>query len=225
MRVYRVAVVASMLVLAGGGTAFAHKDHQKQQAPAAASGRRAGMDHGAMTSREHDPSGAASNGTVEVADHGERRERAKGKPFGVRLLDRLGRWHTAVVHFPMGLILAAVIAEIIGWRRQVPDWNQAARIMLGIGAVGAVAAAILGWINAGFAMTDTDGVLTAHRWLGTTLAALAVVLAYVAWRSTPASGQPRVGYRLLLALVAAGIAVQGYLGGSLVHGGLDHLAF
>lgn len=218
-------LVGTVLALGLSAPALAHKDHQGKQAEAKAAaaaakaaGEHAGMNHGTMTPR-------AAGDAVEIGDHDERRALVENKPFFVRLLDWLGRFHTAVVHFPVGLTLGAVIAEIIGMRRRNPQWRSAARGMLVIAAVSAVVAAILGWINAGFYMTDTDGVLTAHRWLGTALAVLAVLLALAAVRSARQPEQPGTAYWALLTVTGLAVAVQGYLGGSLVHGGLDHLAF
>lgn len=216
-------LVGMLLALGLSSPTFAHKDHKKPvaaaAAPAPASGEHAGMDHGATAPR------AGDLPKIEIGEHDERRQRVQDKPFFVRLLDWLGRFHTAVVHLPIGLTLGALIAEVIGWRRTAAPWRAAARVMLGIAAVGAIVAAVLGWINAGFYMTDTDGVLTWHRWLGTALVILAAALAYAAWRSGRVPDRSRTGYWWLLGVTSLAVAVQGYLGGALVHGGLDHLAF
>lgn len=216
-------LVGMLLALGLSAPTLAHKDHKKPAAAAAAaasaSGEHAGMDHSATSPRAGDPQ------KVEIGEHDERRQRVQDKPFFLRLLDWLGRFHTAVVHLPIGLTLGALIAEAIGWRRDTAPWRSAARVMLGIAAVGAIVATALGWINAGFYMTDTDGVLTWHRWLGTALAVLAVTLAYAAWRSGRVPDRPRTAYWALLGVTSMVVAVQGYLGGALVHGGLDHLAF
>lgn len=233
MKRNRAILIGMLLTLGLSAPALAHKDHNKkaQAAAAQASGDHAAMGHNTATPRATDlPSGAPDTAatdaaSIEIGEHDERQDLAEGKPFFVRLLDWLGRFHTSVVHFPVGLTLGAIIAEIVGSRRRDPRWQWSARVMLGIAAVGAVISAGLGWINAGFYVVDTDGVLTAHRWLGTLLAVLGILLVYVASRSGRQPEQPRAAYWTLLALTGVGIAVQGYLGGSLVHGGLDHLAF
>lgn len=223
MKAIRI-LVGLLLALGLSAPTLAHKDHQKKATAAAAAaptpGEHAGMDHSA-NGAGITPAGA----NVEIGEHDERRELAREKPFFVRLLDWLGRFHTAVVHFPVGLTLGALIAEIVGRRRDAAPWRAAARVMLVMAAVGAIVAAVLGWINAGFYMTDTDGVLTWHRWLGTALVGLGVALAYVAVRSARNPDRPRAAYWWLLGVTSIAVAVQGYLGGALVHGGLDHLAF
>lgn len=232
MKSAKLVVLGVAFALGLSAPAVAHKDHNKTQtavAAEAASGH-AGMDHDATSPRGHDVAAAGANATpagqrAEIGKHDERRELAETKPVFVRVLDWLGRLHTSVVHFPVGLTLAALLAEVIGRRRSNPDWRTSARVMLAIAAVGAVASTALGWVNAGFYVNDTDGVLTAHRWLGTGLAVLSVALAFAAWRSTRRPAAPRTAYWSLLVASSAVVAVQGYLGGSLVHGGLDHLAF
>ena len=216
-----------VLALALSAPATAHKDHREKAAAAAAKAadQHAGMDHGAASPVAVAAPASPAVGTVEIGEHGERRDLVRDEPFFVRLLDWLGRFHTAVVHFPVGLTLGAVIAEIVGRRRDAAPWRAAARIMLVIAAVGGIVAAALGWINAGFVMIDTDGVLTWHRWIGTALALLGVALAWAATGSGRDSGRPRSLYWLLLGVTSIGVAIQGYLGGALVHGGLDHLAF
>jgi uncharacterized membrane protein len=230
---YSKAVLVGMLLALGlTSPGLAHKDHNKKtQAAATAPIDHSGMNHGTSVPRASNlPAGAPDTAatdaaSIEIGEHDERQDLAETKPFFVRLLDWLGRFHTAVVHFPVGLTLGAVIAEIIGLRRRDEKWRWAARVMLGIAAVGAIISVALGWINAGFYMVDTDGVLTAHRWLGTALAVLGVLVAHAAGRSTRRPDEPHTLYWTLLAATGLAMAVQGYLGGSLVHGGLDHLAF
>jgi hypothetical protein len=97
--------------------------------------------------------------------------------------------------------------------------------MLMVGAVGAIVAAALGWFAGGFYLTDRNQVLMLHRWLGTGIAAAGVVLLYLSARARQAPDQPRTVYWALLGLMTVAIAVQGYIGGSFMHGGMRHLAF
>ena len=232
MRTTRIFVGLALAIGLAAPT-LAHKDHDKKAQAAAAQAPvdHSSMDHGdALPRASNLPAGTQDTVTtdgasIEIGEHDERQDLAETKPFFIRLLDWLGRFHTAIVHFPVGLTLGAIIAELVGLRRPDEKWRWAARVMLGIAAVGAVISAVLGWINAGFYMVDTDGVLTAHRWLGTALALLGILLAHSAGRSARRPDHPRTAYWALLAVTGVATAVQGYLGGSLVHGGLDHLAF
>src|SRR5687768_2544454 len=94
-------LVGMLLALGLSAPGLAHKDHKKPAATAAAqasaSAEHAGMDHSATGPRAGDPQ------QVKIGEHDERRQRVQDKPFFVRLLDWLGRFHTAAVHLPIGL--------------------------------------------------------------------------------------------------------------------------
>ena len=68
-----------------------------------------------------------------------------------------------------------------------------------------------------------EGLVVERRLLGKPV--LGVLLAHAAGRSARRPEAPRTAYWALLGATGLAVAVQGYLGGSLVHGGLDHLAF
>lgn len=144
--------------------------------------------------------------------------------FSERLVSWLGRLHTMVIHFPIALFIAAFGVEMFGlwWRR---DYSQATQVLLVVGALGAVAAASLGWFAGGFYLSDRNWILMTHRWLGTAIAAFGIGLAYLATRRRDDPAGSRTQYRALLGLMALAISVQGFLGGTFMHGGLKHLAF
>lgn len=91
--------------------------------------------------------------------------------------------------------------------------------------INAVAAAFLRWFAGGFYLTDRNVVLMIHRWGGTALAAFAVLLVWFTARARRTPERPRTLYLVLPGLMTLAIAVQGYLGGSLMHGGIRHMAF
>ena len=130
------------------------------------------------------------------------------------LLRTFGRLHVVLVHFPIALILAAALIELVAGRRAGERRSEAASICLLLGALAAVVTAASGWVNAGFephsrSIADT---LLVHRWMGVATAVLALatlVASRVAARTT---------YRVGLFLTAAVVAVEAHLGGSLVHG-------
>lgn len=175
----------------------------------------------------HGPADAAVGGQDiagdDMAGHGDHGRR--GGTFWQRLASWLGRVHTAVIHFPIAMLIGAFALELLGVWRGRPQFRDVSRGMLVVGALGAVAAAALGWFAGGFYLTDRNPVLMIHRWLGTTLAVLTSILAYRAVTRSAAPGERSIVNLLSLGAIAAAVAVQGYLGGSFMHGGLDHLAF
>jgi uncharacterized membrane protein len=147
------------------------------------------------------------------------------KTFGQRLVSWLGRLHTLVIHFPIAMFVGALGVELFGLWRRDREYQGAAHVMLMVGAVGAVVAAALGWFAGGFYLTDRNQILMLHRWLGTAIAIAGVLLLYASARARRAPEQPRTIYYVLLGLMTVAIAIQGYIGGSFMHGGMRHLAF
>ena len=133
----------------------------------------------------------------------------------------LGRFHPVAVHLPIGLLLAAALAEgLFVWTHA--QWlSGAARFSVLLGAAGAVGAASLGWLNAMSANYDGDlaRVLEYHRWLGTGTAALAGVAAVLGevQRRRPV-WLWRIGYRVALLFAAVAVGITGHFGGMLVYG-------
>jgi uncharacterized membrane protein/mono/diheme cytochrome c family protein len=137
---------------------------------------------------------------------------------------RFGRLHVVVVHFPIALLIAAAVGE--AWsarraRRRVvggAPLAPAVHYCVVLGAIGAVAAAALGWLDAwGGAGVGMPATLRLHRWLGTTTVGVAVVAAVLSTRDERRG--VRSGWALLALLVAAVlVAATGHLGGTLVFG-------
>lgn len=158
-----------------------------------------------------------------MADHHAAAD--ENRTLGQRLVSWLGRLHSLVVHFPIAMFMGALAVELYGIRRKDRSFEPAARVMLVIGAIGAIAAAALGWFAGGFYLTDRNIVLMIHRWLGTVIALFGVALVFAAARAHRAVERPRTVYWALLGLMTVAIAIQGYLGGTFMHGGMNHMAF
>ena len=135
----------------------------------------------------------------------------------------LGKFHPPLTHFPIALILAAALSELLFIRTARPLFDHATRFCVCLGAGGAVAAALLGWLFAGFQLVDDEWVMTAHRWSGTATALWAGYLLLVSERAAAGDGS-RSRFRLVLFGGAALVSISGFLGGSLLYG-LDHHAW
>lgn len=145
--------------------------------------------------------------------------------FSGRLLRWLGGWHPAAVHFPIALFLTVAFLEAMALLRRKPIYSASNKLLLAIAALGAFVAAPLGWINAGLPAADDETVLTQHRWLGTALPFLMLIV----WRLKPhaeaaAAGRSAPLYAIALSVVAAAILAQAYLGAEVTHGA-GHMAF
>jgi mono/diheme cytochrome c family protein/uncharacterized membrane protein len=144
--------------------------------------------------------------------------------FG-KLILWLGLSHPPAVHFPIGLLTAAAVAELLRRATRRPAFDAVARYCVWFGTLTAAVAGALGWLLGGPHLTDASWVLTAHRWLGTATVAwagLVLVLTEVSCRTNRLG--VRLWSRLALLVVAVLVLVTGFFGGAVVHG-LGHYAW
>jgi len=133
--------------------------------------------------------------------------------------DLIARLHPVAAHFPVALLIVAALAELAMLLRPNLGLVTTVRFLVAGGAIGAVVAALFGWFAGGWRLADRSDALAIHRWNGTTIA----VLSLLAWWFA-AQGVGRARLRLLLALIAVALVVQGYFGGEMVHGP-NHMGF
>jgi len=164
------------------------------------------------------PAAPPSAGDALEADPGPGVAPPGAGPEGTgRALRWLGRWHVLVVHFPIGLLLAAALAELLAGRAEDRAGLRAAgRYCLWLGAASAAVAAALGWLHARHA-ANRDWVLALHQGLGWATAAVSLAAALSGERGAR-------WFRALLFVTAGLVAAAGYFGGALVHG-LGHLGW
>ena len=120
-----------------------------------------------------------------------------------------GRLHPALVHLPIGLLVAVALTEFFAWTRRSDDLSRLARTLLVITALAAVVTAASGWQLAGPRAED-DELLFRHRWSGV---AFAVLLVLIAWRARSVVAR-RLGVLVALMLMT----ITAHFGGGLTHG-------
>jgi uncharacterized membrane protein len=148
-------------------------------------------------------------------------------PFWKHALLWVGHFHPVSTHFPVALMFVAVFAEGLAWWTRRDSWLQTVRFLVVLAALGALAAAVLGWINAYFAVyTGTSTmILQWHRWLGTGTALWSFVCAGLVMIYECQEGTlERRRFRGALLLGAALVGISGFLGSALIYG-LDHYAW
>lgn len=235
--------VALLAVTAAAPVALAHKGHrearEERSAPPAGEQPATGSGEGAtapgkgtLGGRTGDaaarPAGAANAPTTRSAPAGgepsaapHEEEREAWPPPGVpRPLAWLGKFHPPATHFPIALLTAAVLAELLALVRPNLLYAHAARFCVLLGGIGALGAAVLGWFFGGFTFDDDEWVMTAHRISGTATAVVAVVAAILSERFHRGGGGQRA-YLATLFAAAALVGLTGFFGGALVYG-LDH---
>ncbi|MFN0059256.1 MAG: DUF2231 domain-containing protein [Planctomycetota bacterium] len=158
--------------------------------------------------------------------------------FWPRLARFASRFHPVVVHFPIALVFAAGLAEVLGIlakrkRRSgqagdpILDSSLATtvRFCLWVGCVGSVAAAPLGWIAGGLEGYQEQNLFW-HRWFGVSSAVWAAVTLVVgewSWRSGRTPSSVRWFRWLLFGLVVL-TGLTGHFGGVIVFGP-DHFSW
>lgn len=124
-----------------------------------------------------------------------------------------GVLHPALVHAPIGLLVALVLVELFA-----RDATRVRRVLAWALALSALVAAGAGWLHADGTGVD-DATIFWHRWTGVGFAGVALVVALLSFASTPGTAWRR-GYGLALVASAAAAGVAGHQGGELVHGPL-----
>ena len=129
--------------------------------------------------------------------------------------------HPLIVHFPIALLIAYFLLDVVGLAVRSAGLRFAARWMLQLGALGAVAAAAAGWFAAervphGGAVHE---IMEWHGRIGFTVAGLALALAV--WRflvQERLSSMATAFQVLMSAILVAGMVFGADLGGLMVYG-------
>lgn len=138
---------------------------------------------------------------------------------GNRLLRFLGKFHPAVLHFPIALILLAAAAEGFGMLRPRPWLEEARRPLAWTAALAAAVTAALGWAahESMHVTGEMAEVMERHEWTGISTAALALLAAVLLEVSRRRPGL-RWAYRTALLASAVLVMAAGWFGGILVYG-------
>ncbi len=130
----------------------------------------------------------------------------------------LGRLHPLIVHFPVSLLLFAGILELFTLRNFNSKLRPGINVLVLVGAVAAVFAAVFGWL---LSMQEDYGgdTLSIHQWTGIATAALSVVaLALLQLINKNRQTYAVKAYRGVVFFTAIGVSVAGHFGGALTHG-------
>lgn len=202
---------------------------------------------------EHDHESMAGHASAEAADHkhadastgahndsetmeerhdkniGHKHNHAAdhGQPVGMgRIVRFAGKFHPAIVHFPIALILMAAFSELLGMILKREFLRDAAFFLLSMGTLSGVIAVALGWSAGAYAnFPEMEWVFTLHRWLGASTGALALIATAVGRfarrRNTPGAIR---AYRTALFTAALLVGITGHFGSALIYG-LNHFTF
>lgn len=129
-----------------------------------------------------------------------------------------GRLHPMIVHFPIALLIFAAILELFTLKKFESKFRPAIRLLVLIGAVSAIIAAVFGWL-----LADSDAIegelLDLHQQIGIATAVLSVLVLFFLQKITKKYKSNQVLlYRSFLFIAALGVSITGHFGASLTHG-------
>ena len=130
----------------------------------------------------------------------------------------VGRFHPMLVHLPIGFLLAAFLLEGAARFSRFKGLGQAVPFLLGLGALGAAAAAVAGSLLALGGGYD-ESLIFWHQRLGIAVAVLATLALLF---NLMARNERRLVFSRLYGVLLVGtvglLGAAGHLGGSLTHG-------
>lgn len=134
-------------------------------------------------------------------------------------LEFLGKLHPIVLHAPLTLLVAGGVVECVRAFRDTPLLASTSRWLFAWGAAAAVVAAGSGWLLATHepVLSDHQGALEWHRWLGVGSTAAAVLVWLTNGKVARATNarRPRSGLALATAIL---VVATGHFGGTLISG-------
>jgi uncharacterized membrane protein len=125
----------------------------------------------------------------------------------------LGRFHVLALHLPIGIILAAVALDWTARRERYRALAAVSPFLWGAAALSAVLTVALGYLH--FAEGAFTGpAATAHRFFGTTVAIVSVLIFWLS-RRPPLYAKVNVATGIAAVVL---VAITGHYGGDLTHG-------
>ena len=130
----------------------------------------------------------------------------------------MGRLHPMIVHFPIALLVFAAVLELFTLKKYNSKFRPAIQLLVLIGAVSAIIAAVFGWL-----LADSDAIegelVDLHQQVGIATAVLSLLVLFFLQKTSKNHKSNQVlTYRSFLFIAALGVSVTGHFGASLTHG-------
>jgi len=142
-------------------------------------------------------------------------------PAHPTLPDLIGRFHSAMVHFPIAWMVLLAAVELLALRAGGAAWDRAGMLLTVAAAASFVPAAVTGFLRAPALGTDPEflGLMTLHRNLNLAAgsACLAALALRISWRKDFRGGRRWLCF-LLVALSTFLVLLAGHQGGKMVFG-------
>jgi uncharacterized membrane protein len=140
-----------------------------------------------------------------------------GGDHGSSLWPFAGRFHPLLVHFPLGVLSVAIVADGVGrWTTNdtVRQWTP---LLMLVGVWSSIIAALAGLVLADWGSYDPNALLW-HRRLGLLIPTLATISFWLRSRVEDGRTASRVPYAISAIALFATLLVGGHFGGSLSRG-------
>src|SRR5688500_2376362 len=134
------------------------------------------------------------------------------------LITLIGRFHPLVVHFPIAILLMAIVFELLAKISSLKKLKSAVQPTLFIGALTSVISVSTGLILEQEGGYDEE-LLSVHKYLGLSTTALAFIVFFLRRQTLSIDKAKRKQIRLMLLIpVVILVSLTGHWGGSLTHG-------
>ncbi|MBC7692222.1 MAG: DUF2231 domain-containing protein [Methylotenera sp.] len=127
--------------------------------------------------------------------------------------------HPAIVAIPIGAWLTSTIADGFAIATKKTAYDDAARISMAVGLVGAVGAIVTGLHDYGYipkAREPSQSIATRHGWGNAVATSLFLISFVLRVRASQAKQSPSIFSRMLALAGSGTVAYTGWLGGKLV---------
>ncbi len=129
----------------------------------------------------------------------------------------LGRLHPLLVHFPIGILVAALFMEVLTLNGKRPGLREGIHLMIYLGAIFAILTALFGWLLR-TQEAYTGDLVDNHQYVGIATAVFAVITALLLRRTLKGKISDLRLYRSSLTLTVVLLTIAGHLGANLTHG-------
>lgn len=129
----------------------------------------------------------------------------------------IGRFHPMVLHFPVGVLVALILLEILALFKPSEGLSLAGYLMLALGTHTAVVAVVMGLFLASEGGYNEE-TLFWHKWLGFGVAATALLASGCKIAELKGHSSFKTGYKISLLMAFICLNFGGHEGANLTHG-------
>jgi uncharacterized membrane protein len=128
------------------------------------------------------------------------------------MVELIGRFHPLLVHLPIGILLIAILFELLPSWKSYRALKRSIVTILSLGSVSAILSCLTGYLLSRSGDYES-GIVGWHQWMGIALTIYSLGYVWTRTRKEYKSYRKAFAFVLLILLM-----ITGHLGGSLTHG-------